>query len=141
MDYSLTSMKPTIWILLLAAILAGCSPHNIFNVQTRVSIKPISTNHYPALAGKVFLTQMAFPKEMQAERLAIIDVGTVTTQSPFNVTRLLADRARELGANAVFDVKVWKQMSGFSPQAPQASGIAIRLADTNSVAGFSGSWY
>lgn len=134
-------MKPTIWILSLAAMLTGCSPHNIFNVQTRVSINPISTNHYPPVVGKVFLTQMAFPMEIHGERLATIDVGTATTQSPFNVTRLLADHARELGANAVFDVKVWKQMSGFSPQAPQASGTAVRLADTNSVAGFSGSWY
>jgi uncharacterized protein YbjQ (UPF0145 family) len=136
-------MKLPIMRLLLALplFLTACSVHNKYNVQTRVSIKPLTTNQYPAQTERVFLTQMVWPKQLDGERLATIDVGTVTTQSPYNAMRLLAENARKLGANAVFDVKVWQQEAGFSWQAPQCSGTAIRLANTNSLTGFTGSWY
>jgi uncharacterized protein YbjQ (UPF0145 family) len=136
-------MNATLMRLLLALLLflTACGAHNIFNVQTRVSIKPLTTNQYSAEVGRVFLTQMAWPKQMEGERLATIDVGTVTTQSPDNAMQLLVENARKLGANAVFDVKVWQQAAGFSWVAPQCSGTAVRLANTNSLTGFTGSWY
>jgi uncharacterized protein YbjQ (UPF0145 family) len=113
----------------------------MWSVKTRVGAKPLTKAQYPPYAGKVFLTQSGLTKAMPGERLAQLDVGTATTRPAEETLVLLADKARQTGANAVFNVKVWQQGSGFSWQAPQASGIAVRLADTNCLAGLSGHWY
>lgn len=114
----------------------------MWNISTRVTAKPLTKTQYPPFAGKVFLTQSALPKVMPAgERIAQLDVGTVTNRRAKDTLFLLANQARQVGANAVFKVSVWQQGSGFSWKAPQASGIAVRLADTNYLAGLSGHWY
>ena len=128
------------WIC-VGVLAAGCSPHNMWNVKTRVEAKPLTKAQYPPYAGKVFLTQSGLPKSMLDERIAQLYVGTVTTQPAESTLLLLADRARQKGANAVFKVKVWQQGSGFSWKAPQASGIAVRLVNTNGLAGLSGHLY
>lgn len=55
----------------------------------------------------------------------------------------MADRARELGANAVIQVKTWHQPSGFSWAAPHGSGQAVRIKDVKLLEslGIKGNWH
>jgi uncharacterized protein YbjQ (UPF0145 family) len=55
----------------------------------------------------------------------------------------MAERARQLGANAIIQAKTWHQPSGFSWAAPHGSGQAVRVKDisTMEAKGINGSWY
>jgi uncharacterized protein YbjQ (UPF0145 family) len=55
----------------------------------------------------------------------------------------MADRARELGANAIIQAKTWRQPSGFSWAAPHGSGQAVRIKDIKGLEalGINGAWY
>jgi hypothetical protein len=85
------------------------------------------------------VTQQPLPSGVAAEELARIDVGKIWYGSSKNVEISMADRARELGANAVVQVKTWHQPSGFSWAAPHGSGVAVRV-DPKALESLSGSW-
>ena len=131
-------------LLLIAALaLCGCSAHNPFIVQNTTSASMKSSKTYPAHSNLVFVTSAAMPTNLPSELLEQIDVGNVWYTSSRTVKQTMADRARELGADAVVEVKEWRQMSGFSWSAPHGSGKAIKLAgsaSTNSFAELKGDW-
>jgi hypothetical protein len=126
--------------VLIGAVLAGgCAAHSPMIVKNTTDTHPVSQSRYPAHHDKVFVTQQPLPSGVAAEELARIDVGKIWYGSSKNVEISMADRARELGANAVVQVKTWHQPSGFSWAAPHGSGVAVRV-DPKVLESLSGSW-
>src|SRR5690349_12137895 len=106
-------------LLLLAIAQAGCSTHNLWNVTARTSAEQLAEGRHPAHTNRVFLTESELPKSVVCMPIAKIDAGTVTTENTERVLILMADKAREVGADAVIKVRVWRKLSGFSRSAPQ----------------------
>jgi hypothetical protein len=132
----------TWWFALLAAfVLAGCAtgPHSLWATRAQGQATSLTKTNHPPYCGKVFLTECSIPESQPAERIAKVDATTVTDEPTETVLKLLADAAREAGADGVIELKVWRQGAGFSWKAPQASGIAV-IADTNCFQGLNGYW-
>lgn len=113
----------------LAALfaLSGCAAHSPFILKNTTDSVPLSQAKYPPYEDKVFVTEQQFPQGTQYDAISPIDVGRTWYGSSDSVLEMMADRARELGANAVIQVATWHQPSGFSWAAPHGSGQAIRI--------------
>jgi hypothetical protein len=131
-------------VLMLAGcvFLSACSAHSPFILKTTTDSTPAQTS-YPSFDGKVFVTSQSLPSSIAFDSISRIDVGTIWYGSPDKALALMADRARELGANAVINAKTWRQPSGFSWAAPEASGVAVHIKDIKAIesSGVTGNWY
>lgn len=125
----------------LCLALTGCSVHNMWNVSARAEAKPISSVHFPAHERKVLLTDSTLPGAAIRDMVAQIEVAEVTAKPTESVLLLMADQARAVGADAVTDLRIWRQGCGFSWVSPQASGTAVRVTDTNALTELNGYWY
>jgi hypothetical protein len=98
---------------------------------------------YPAHQDKVFVTEESLPAGVDFDVIGTIDVGKVWYGSSDSAVASMADRARQLGANAIIQVKTWHQPSGFSWAAPHGSGEAVHIKDMNALAslGVKGDWH
>ena len=128
--------------LLIGAVLAfsGCSAHSWWIAADTVSTQPVS-GRFPAHTNKVFLTDERLPASVKYESIGKIDAGKVTTCNTEELLILIANGSRKAGADAVINLKTWRQPSGWSWNAPHGSGEMIRIADTNSLVGVTGYWY
>jgi hypothetical protein len=115
----------------LCAITTSCS--------TQTS-KPLAS--YPQYQGRVFITEESPPANIEFDMISTIEVGKNWYGSSNNALTSMADRARELGANAIIQSKTWFAPSGFSWAAPHASGQAIHIKDIKVLesAGIKGTW-
>ena len=116
-------------LLVLALAVCGCSAHSAWITEDTTDAIPIANSTYPAHSSKVFITEALIPDGAHFEPIAKIDVGKIWYGSADNVLDSMAIRARELGADAVIEVKTWRQPSGFSWAAPHGSGLAIKLVN------------
>ncbi len=91
----------------------------------------VSETKYPSHQDKVFLTQQPLPANAEFEVIADIQVGKIWYGSSDNVYESMATRARELGADAVVEIRTWTQPSGFSWAAPHGASKAVKLKDQN----------
>ncbi len=119
-------------LLFLALIFSGCSAHSTWIAQDTTDTTPITKNAYSAHGNKVFVSEEIVPDKSQFTTIATIDVGKVWYGSTDNVLESMAIRARELGADAIIEVKTWRQPSGWSWAAPHGSGLAIKVNDPKS---------
>ena len=80
---------------------------------------------------------------MQYDVISKIDVGTIWYGSSENAYIAMAQRVRQLGANAIIQARTWHQPSGFSWAAPHGSGVAVRIKDLKSIESLhiEGKWY
>jgi uncharacterized protein YbjQ (UPF0145 family) len=132
------------WVLVLAGLclgLTGCSVHNIWSVRGNSAAHPLTSVHYPAHHRKVFLTESTLSEEVIRDTVARIDAGEATAQPTEAVLLRMAEQARAMGADAVINVRIWRQSCGFSWFAPQACGTAVVLSNTNALTGVNGYWY
>lgn len=132
-----------IGIFAISALVAGCSAHSPFIVKNTTDTgAPAAGSRFPAHHDKVYVTEQSLPPDVTFEVIGTIDVGKVWYGSSKNVLQSMADRAREMGANAVIEVKTWHQPSGFSWAAPHGSGQAVRITDPVSLerAKLNGNW-
>jgi hypothetical protein len=129
-------------LLFIALFLAGCSAHSPFILENTTDSTPVQ-NTFPASQDKVFITKQSLPVGLSYVSISRIDVGKIWYGSADGVLDSLADRARELGANAVIETKTWHQPAGFAWAAPEGSGLAVRVADIKSLetSGVQGSWH
>lgn len=127
----------------LCVFLYSCSAHNPFILTNTTQSSPVSRNKYPAHNDRVFITEESLPSSVEFDLVSTIDVGKIWYGSSENVLTSMADRARELGANAIIQAKTWHQPSGFSWAAPHGSGQAVRIGDNELLDSLNikGSWY
>jgi hypothetical protein len=121
---------------------AGCSAHNPMIISNTTTSTPVEVRSAP-ISGKVFVSEQSLPPSVSYRVLSTIEVGKIWYGSSKDVLVSMADRARELGANAVVDVKTWHQPSGFSWAAPHGSGQAVHIDDVHQLEVLQpqGSWY
>ncbi|PIE72760.1 MAG: hypothetical protein CSA20_06165 [Deltaproteobacteria bacterium] len=130
----------TLGVLIAMFIVAGCSAHSPFIVKDTTDTEVVSKRSYPPHQNEVFLTEQPLPPDCQAEVIATIQVGKIWYGDAKNIYESLANRARELGADGVVEMKTWHQPSGFSWAAPHGSGKAVKLDDTSVFKQLTGEW-
>ncbi len=115
--------------------LAGCSApaHSPFIIKSTTDVNQLGATKYPPHSNRVFVTSASLPATTSYEVLGSLEVGKVWYGSSKKVLQSLADGARKLGADAVVEVKTWKQASGWSWAAPHGSGKAVKITEPASV--------
>src|ERR1041385_6279401 len=91
--------------------LCGCSAHSPFIPKNTPPSSMKSASSYPAHSKLVFVTTAAATPELSSVVIEKIDIGNVWYTASRTVKQSLADRAREVGADAVAEVKEWRQMT------------------------------
>lgn len=126
-------VKQASFAFILSGVLLGCSAHSPMIIQDTTDTHIISDKKYPSHQDKVFLTQQPLPANAEFEVIADIQVGKIWYGPSNSVYESMATRARELGADAVVEIRTWTQPSGFSWAAPHGAGKAVKLKDHNIV--------
>lgn len=135
---------PWIRILpLLILLISACSAHNPFIVSNKTTSAPVSEARFPPHTDQVFFTEQPLPSTVKFEVISTIDVGKVWYGSSKSVYKSMAERARQLGANAVIQVKTWHQPAGYAWYSPHGSGQAIHVEDMEQLDALDleGSWH
>jgi hypothetical protein len=129
--------------LAYSLLLSACSAHNAFIISNTMQSSPVNQSKYASHNEKIFITEQSLPASVTFELISTIDVGRIWYGSSTNVYVSMADRARELGANAIIQARTWHQPSGFSWAAPHGSGQAVRINDITALDSLhvSGKWY
>jgi hypothetical protein len=120
------------YFLPLFLLLSACSAHNPLNIKSTTTGTPVNAK-YAAHGRQVWITADRLPPTVEYEVIERIDVGSSTYGSSEKVDKMLADRARAVGADAVIEVSHWWQPSGWAWAAPHGAGQAIKLKSPDSV--------
>lgn len=127
-------------IALVAGLLlvSGCAADTY---QPTSAAYPPHTNGYPPHTRRVFVTKSTLPAD-QFEVIADLEESKGWYGSTDNTQQALADRARELGADAVLNMKSWHAPSAGAWASPYSSGKAVKLrGDPKRVLdGIAGDW-
>jgi len=131
--------------VLAAAItlaLSACSAHSPM-IMTNTTDSTTPEKVFPPGTEKIFLIPGPMPKGIEYDRISKIDFGKAWYGGAADAQKAMADRARELGANAIIEASTWTQPSGFSWAAPHGSGVAVRVKDMKQLqaAGIKGEWH
>jgi hypothetical protein len=119
---------------LLIGFISACTAHNPFDLTPVTDSKAApSAKAYPAQTNRIRVTREALPTGAAYEVLGTIDAGSNWYGPDEDAEKMMADRARAMGADAIVEVKLWHQPSGFSWAAPHGSGVAVKLTDPRSV--------
>ena len=132
-ELSMQLTKTLIPLIAVVALASGCATHSPMRMSNAASVSNKSTNTYASHTNKVFVTEDVPASSIRFEQLGQIDIGMTTYSSMDEVLKRLANKARELGADAVVDVHTWRQPSGWAWIAPQGNGQAVRFTDKASV--------
>ena len=123
-------------------LLGACSAHSPMIVHSTTDSTPPAAQHAPT-NDQIYITAQALPPSVEYETVSRIDYGKPWYGGNDDAYAALAERARELGANAIIQAKTWYQPSGFSWAAPHGSGTAVRIKDMNQLkaANIPGTWH
>lgn len=81
------------------------------------------------LSSRTLVTSKALPAEGDFEVLGRIDVESQWFGSTGKARKLLAEKARTMGGNAVVESRVWQAPAFPAIVAPHGSGVAVRIKD------------
>jgi hypothetical protein len=130
-------MQQTLWklpTLLLVLLVSACTAHNPFDLTPVTdSTQAPSAKVYPAHANRIRISKETLPPGTAYQVIGTIDAGSNWYGPDTDAEKMLAERARAMGADAIIQVKLWHQPSGFSWAAPHGSGVAVKLTDPGSV--------
>ena len=108
-------IRPRVLISFLL-LLGGCA----------AGTRPLTSTTHPPHANPVFVTKASLSPE-SFEPVADLELSKGWYGSTDNTQQALADRARELGADAVINMKSWHAPSAWSWASPYSSGQAVKL--------------
>jgi hypothetical protein len=133
----------TVLAFAFCLFLFACTAHSPFIIANKTDSLPVTQTKYPAHNERVFITVQSLPSTIEFDLISTIDVGKFWYGSSADVYPSMADRAREIGANAIIQTRTWKQPTGFSLAAPHGSGQAVRVKDITALGslGVKGNWY
>jgi hypothetical protein len=129
-------------LLMLLLVTTGCAVHSPMLMTSKVEATKIAKT-LPPHANKVFISAKDLPAGIAYDTIAQIEVGRVWYGDDDMVKIPMADKARELGADAVIKTVIWRQPAGWAWSAPQGSGTAVKLQDKSQVdfTKIPGGWY
>jgi hypothetical protein len=78
---------------------------------------------------KVLVTTSALPAEGEFKVLGPLNVQSRWPGFTSKATKLLAEKARNMGANVVVEARTWQAPAFPAGIAPHGSGIAVRIVD------------
>ena len=114
-------------LLATLAGLAGCSAHHPLILKNTTDVATVAAEPLAPHSAPVLITEAALPESVGYQLIAQIDVGKAWYGRRQSVLEALAESAREIGADAVVEVKTWWQPSGYSWWAPHGRGKAVKL--------------
>ncbi len=120
-------------LIVIFVLLFACSTHNPFNPVSITDTKAVSPQKYASHSNEIFITKESLSQSSKYEILEFIQVGKVWYGSTKDIAQSMANRAGEIGADAVIEVKTWYQPSAWSWAAPHGSGKAVKILDKSSV--------
>ena len=123
--------------LVVAIALSGCGPHSVWNISDRMKAQVVQER--PAHEQQVFVTELS-PRQEDYEIVANLDMSLNTCEGDMAVMTVLADKARELGCDAVTHLNIWHKPSGWCKRSPHASGKCVMLRDKGITDGNQGHW-
>lgn len=126
------NLSPFSSLAVVFLLLAGCSAHSPMIVKNTVDTTPPAVANLAPHQEKVFVTKISLPASAY-DFVSMIEVGKIWYGSSTSVLVSLANRARELGVDAVIEVKTWHQPSGFSWAAPHGSGKAVKFKNKKDI--------
>ena len=91
------------------------------------------------IGGKVLVTASALPTKGEFDILGPLSVHSPWPGGTGKATKLLADQARAMGANAVVEARAWQAIALPAVVAPHANGIAVRVKDDDLLRSLAGS--
>ena len=121
--------KIFIALLLASSFLSGCAVHSPMLGFNRTVLTNQTKANYASHTNEVFVTKAKLPESIPYEHICKVDVGKVWWGGHGWVMKDMANRARKVGGNAVVEVNVWKQPSGWAWAAPHGNGQIIKVAD------------
>jgi len=118
-------LLPRTGLLTAVIALTGCGAHSAFVGRTTVERAEgmLQAPH----SNQVLVTKDALPAIYKSVYIGKIQAGKVFRGGHEKVYLELADKAREIGADIVVEVKFWTQTSRFARSTPHASGKAYKL--------------
>ncbi|MBS7777704.1 hypothetical protein [Acidovorax sp. CCYZU-2555] len=127
-------MKTTVLILAVAAILAGCAGarSTVYKGERVGQARSIAKSDVQT-NKPILMTKGSLPPEVKVEV-----VGEIRAQQSFygdtsRVYESMAAKARQVGADAVVEVKVKYRVAAFAWGAPSISGVGIKIIDDGGV--------
>ena len=128
-------------LIALGAVLLLVSGCAVGTEQPTSATYPLHANTYAPHTRPVFVTKWSLPADM-FEAIADLEASKGWYGSTDNTQQALADRARELGADAVLNMKSWHAPSAGAWASPYSSGKAVKLhGDPKRVLdGIAGDW-
>lgn len=128
-------MHKRFWLFALALLvgLEGCAAHSPFIFKNTTDSEAYSQTPAQAHSNKVLFLDSSLPEGVKFEVLGEINAGRIWYGGTDSVLNQMAEKARELGADAVIEIGTWYQPSGFAWAAPHGTGKAIRILNKGSV--------
>lgn len=128
-------------LVIISVFVMGCSAHNPFIIKNTTESTKLSK--YSPHTKKIFITRESLLTTDDFELISTIEIGKVWYGSSRSIYNAMANKARELGADAVIELKTWHQPSGWSWAAPHGSGKAIKFIDLSNMdlSKIKGKWY
>jgi len=111
--------------IVLSFVVFCCGAHGAVGEEQTAGGSYASTSDIQS--GRVLVTFNALPPDGGYEVIGPISVYKRWFGGLATARRLLADRARELGANAVVESRLWLAPAFPAQVAPHGSGIAVRV--------------
>lgn len=117
-----------ITIVLLGLVFFGCAQDNaVTSRDEKVLFTGQPDTRRPSKDGKVFLTEESLSGRNGYIVLGDIRVIKIWDNGYEPIYQELANKALEVGADAVIEVATWREPSAASFAAPQGSGKAIKI--------------
>jgi hypothetical protein len=113
-------------------LLTGCSAHSPLIGMDVTDVERKSETIYEPHSEKIYLSPAMLPGTGNYEVIARVDVGKAWYGSAHAVYQEMAESARELGGDAVYEIHTWFQPTGWAWAAPHGAGIVIKVSDHQS---------
>jgi hypothetical protein len=125
----------------LVALVAACG--GVSTMPPPGSAPGAVVKTYPAHGNPVRVVRGDLPPGASYEVLGMVKAIEDSYGSAEQVEKKIAERAREIGADAIIQVKVWHSPRPFAWAAPHAEGLAVKILKPESVNldQVPGTWY
>lgn len=114
-------------------LVGGCAVHSPLNVQSKAVVAESEGAGAQPHSNPVLVLSSTLPHGVKFRSLGVVEAAHPNYSSTDPLLLLMANKARELGADAVVEVKTWYQPSGFSWSAPHGKGRLVVIEDKSAV--------
>lgn len=114
-------------------VLAACSAHSPMILKSTTNVSPAGNAAAVPHTDQVLIIEGPLPAGIEFDAVGTIDIGKVWYTGSDGILVEMAQRARTMGADAVINVKRWRQPSGWAWAAPHGRGEAVKLRNKDQI--------